>query len=358
MTQFNLSLIFILRKIQAGKSPSAEELSLLQKLELADKQKSQAFGITKENVAEVIEERSLLFLSLMKENEKLPFSLSDRLETLWHLWLSLAILLAKKREKLGRPLIQGILGVQGTGKTTLAKILILILAKIGYSAISISLDDLYKSYSDRQELKKQDPRLIWRGPPGTHDVELGIEILDKLRQPSDHNSQQQFIEIPRFDKSLFAGAGDRTKPEMVSNIDIVLFEGWCVGVRPIDSGTFDFAPPPIISEPDRKFARDTNSKLQEYLPLWQKLDSLIVLYPTDYRVSKKWRLQAEKESIARGKSGMSDEEIERFVEYFWKALHPELFVKPLLGNSELVEVAIELLSDRSIARIFRPTTKT
>ena len=162
-------------------------------------------------------EKINLFLSLIEEKDKLPFSLSDRLETLWHLWLPLAILLATKREKFGRPLIQGILGVQGTGKTTLAQILIFILAKIGWNAISISLDDLYKTYRDRQQLKQQDPRFIWRGPPGTHDVEMGIQLLDKLR----YNSPQQLIEIPRFDKSLFAGAGDRTTPEFVSNIDIV-----------------------------------------------------------------------------------------------------------------------------------------
>lgn len=351
MTITNLPLLSILESLGAGNSPTNQELLLLQQRELTDKKRAEVFGITEENIAEVIRERALLFLSLIEEKDTLPLNISDRLETLWNLWLPLAIQLAKKREKLNRPLIQGILGVQGTGKTTLAKILILILAKIGYQTISISLDDLYKTYSDRQQLQQQDPRLIWRGPPGTHDVELGIELLDKFR----YNSPQQLIEIPRFDKSLFAGAGDRIKPEVVSNIDLVLFEGWCVGVRPIDSAIFDFPLPPIISETDRKFAKDINSKLQDYLPLWQRLDSLIVLYPTDYRVSKQWRLQAEKESIATGKSGMSDEEIEQFVEYFWKALHPELFVKPLLDNSELVEVAIELFSDRSIARIFRPT---
>jgi len=351
------SLIYILEKVREKKSPTTEELLLLKQIELADESRAEIFGITEANVVAVVREKIDLFLSLIEDKDKLPFSLSDRLETLWYLWLPLAILLATKREKLGRPLIQGILGVQGTGKTTLAQILIFILAKIGCNAISVSLDDLYKTYGDRQQLKQQDPRLIWRGPPGTHDVELGIQLLDKCRQFSPSNSPQQLIEIPRFDKSLFAGAGDRTTPEFVSNLDLVFFEGWCVGVPPIDSGVFDFAPPPIITEADRKFARDINEKLQDYLPLWQQLDSLIVLYPKDYRVSKKWRLQAEKESIAKGNSGMTDEEVERFVEYFWKALHPELFVKPLLNNSELVEVAIELFGDRSLARIFRPKTQ-
>lgn len=267
--------------------------------------------------------------------------------------VTLAGKLAQKRQQLGRPLIQGILGGQGTGKTTLAKILILILEKIGYKTISISLDDIYKTYAERQLLKKQDPRLIWRGPPGTHDLSLGIEVLDKLCQSCDENSQN-LISIPRFNKSLFNGAGDRIESEIVSNVDIILFEGWFVGVRPVEDTVFDIAPPPIITEADRKFARDMNNRLQDYLPLWERLDKLIVLYPTDYRFSKQWRQQAEQQMIASGKSGMSDDEIEQFVEYFWKALHPELFIKPLLDNSELVDLVIEINSDHSVSKIYQP----
>jgi glycerate kinase (EC 2.7.1.31) len=78
--------------------------------------------------------------------------------------------------------------------------LTLILGKLGYSTVSLSLDDLYKTYADRQQLQKADPRLIWRGPPGTHDLELGIAVLDRLRSAQNHqlkfldNSQSDFPE--------------------------------------------------------------------------------------------------------------------------------------------------------------------
>lgn len=353
-TELNLSVISILSNLLIGKLPNAEEVKLLEARELADKERAKALGINSENVTEIIAEKVHLFLSLKEDIDKLPFSSKNLLEILWIFWLPLGIQLVKKRQKLNRALIQGILGLQGTGKTTLANILIIIIEKIGYHTISISLDDLYKTYGDRLLLKQQDPRLIWRGPPGTHDVELGRKILERLRHSSAENSPAESIDIPRFDKSLFGGAGDRIKPEIVSNVDIVLFEGWCVGARPIDSANFEVARAPIITEVDKQFARDMNYKLQDYLPLWEMLDSLIVLYPSDYRFSKKWRLQAERERIAGGKSGMSDEEIDRFVEYFWKALHPELFIKPLIHNSEWVDLAVEVESDRSIGRIFSP----
>jgi len=77
--------------------------------------------------------------------------------------------------------------------------------------------------------------------------------------------------------------------------------------------------------------------------------SLCVLYSEDYRLSKQWRKEAEHQMIATGKTGMSDQEIDRFVEYFWKALHPELFIKPLTNNADLV---VEIKCDRSLGKIY------
>ncbi len=349
----NLSLGQILQILQQGNSLKKKELEILANHELIEQKRANAFNITSANLREVIMERSLLFQSVITDYHKFPIRDNQTLETLWKLWLPLGIKLANKRQSLSRPLVQGILGGQGTGKTTLAKILVLILEKLGYKTISISIDDIYKTYAERQLLQKQDSRLIWRGPPGTHDVSLGIETLDKLRQ-SENQNYDNLIPIPRFNKSLFHGAGDRIEPEIVSKVDIILFEGWFVGVRPVEEKIFDVAPPPIITETDKKFARDMNKKLTEYLPLWEKLDSLIVLYPTDYRFSKQWRKQAEQQMIASGKSGMSDDEIEKFVDYFWKALHPELFIKPLIKNPEFVDLVIEINSDHSVGTIYHP----
>jgi len=341
----------ILEKLVSDDSLSASDREELQVLTLADELRAKAFGITSENVAELIDLRSHLFHQLHPQVtaycKKKGFTSRALIwQTLWELWLPLAIKLASWQNDLPHPLIQGILGGQGTGKTTLTFILTLILKHLGYETLSISSDDLYKTYAERQELQKQDPRLIWRGPPGTHDVNLGIEILNKLRQ------QQTPVEIPRFDKSLWQGQGDRTTPEIVEKVDIVLFEGWFVGVRPIDPATFDSAPEPIVTLSDRSFARDINLKLHEYVPLWQLLDRLIVLYPVDYRLSMQWRKQAEQEMIAAGKSGMTNETIEQFVTYFWRSLHPELFINPLIKNLNLIDLTIEINPDHSPGSVY------
>lgn len=364
MSQSSKSLSQILGDWADKQQPTSAQLEQMAFWELEDKRRAIAFGITPENVAEVVKARSLAYAALIAcsrllqyvcsvpvENSTIPQSYSPlALETLWKLWLPLAMQLAESRKKLGRPLVQGILGGQGTGKTTLAAIVTVILSHLGYRALSLSLDDLYKTYSERLALKEQDPRLIWRGPPGTHDIDMGIEVLDQLRQ---HKPGLQ-IKIPRFDKSAWGGAGDRRSPEVVENVDIVLFEGWFVGVRPINPNLFDDAPPPIVTEADRSFARDMNARLQDYLPLWERLDRLTILYPVDYRLSKQWRRQAEQQMIATGLSGMTDAMVDEFVEYFWKALHPDLFIKPLTTNPRFVELAIEINPDHSLGKVYRP----
>ncbi len=347
------SLEEILRSGVEGHSLTIAQQQALAPMLLADPLAAKAFGVTSETVYASIQARSRQLRAVYPNFANLCGELGwphPPLRLLWEFWLPLAMQLAEWRQQLGRPLIQGILGGQGTGKTTLAKILTLLLGHLGYQACSLSLDDLYKTYAARQELQQHDPRLRWRGPPGTHDLELGLAVLQQLRQPQP----PQPIWLPRFDKSAWNGAGDRTEPEPISAADIVLFEGWFVGARPIDPAAFSDAPPPIRTAADRDFARDMNAKLQDYLPLWQQLDRLMILYPTDYRLSQRWRQQAEQQMMASGQSGMTHREIEQFVEYFWRSLHPELFIRPLLSDPTHVDLVVEINSDHCPHQIYRP----
>lgn len=265
------------------------------------------------------------------------------LDLAWQLWLPLAIELIEKRDQIGRPIVQGILGGQGTGKTTLALLVSRILQQFGLSVARLSIDDLYKTWRDRQILQQRDPRLRWRGAPGTHDVDLGLEAIERLRQ-------EKSARLPRFDKSLHQGAGDRIDPESVDRADVILFEGWFVGARPIDPQAFESAPWPIETEADRAFALDCNDRLRDYLPLWKLLDALIVLAPTDFRFSLTWRQQAEQQMKAQGKAGMSEAEIREFVLYFWRSLHPKLFIEPLI---EKANWAVALNANHQIETISR-----
>jgi len=316
---------------------------------------AEVFGLEQVPVEQALEERLARFRQVyptLAAWATADFGDASWLTTAWTFWLPLAMQLSTLRREAQRPIVQGVLGGQGTGKTTLGTALTLILQTWGDRTLSLSLDDLYKTHADRLQLQQQDPRLIWRGPPGTHDIELGLSVLQALRQ----SQADQPIAIPRFDKSLHQGAGDRVAFEIVSGIDIVLFEGWFVGCRPVEPTCFEAAPFPIQTEADRAFARDMNARLHDYLPLWDCCDRLLILYPADYRLSKVWRQQAEQKMRSQGKSGMSDVEIEAFVDYFWKALHPELFVAPLVCQPGIADLVVEIDANHRPQKIAQPGT--
>ncbi|UBF24136.1 hypothetical protein K9N68_20715 [Kovacikia minuta CCNUW1] len=175
----------IVERLAAGYFCTPEDWKQLENWALADRRRAIAFDITAENVGEAIQAQARLLQAIYPTFTQFCQTRSNAtpaglLNTLWTLWLPLAVRLAKQCQAQQRPFVQGILGGQGTGKTTLGAVLTLILAHLGYPTLSLSLDDLYKTYSDRLLLQTKDPRLIWRGPPGTHDVDLGIQLLGSV----------------------------------------------------------------------------------------------------------------------------------------------------------------------------------
>ena len=318
-----------------GQAPSSCEWQNLIDWELSARpdryQQSTVWKIDLDCVRTTLSERAQILQALHCHEATLPLpdAWPVHIELLWTFWLPFAQQINAQQKALGQPFIQGVLGGQGTGKTTLTKGLSVILQQMGQSAATLSLDDLYLPYSDRLTLQQADPRLIWRGPPGTHDIDLGIRTLSAVKSASPAAQ----VKLPQFDKSLHQGQGDRIESVSLPAPSILFLEGWFVGVAPLDDSLFvDFKaalPAPIETSEDRQFARDMNCQLRRYQPLWMLLDSLAVMVPEDYRLSCEWRLQAERQMRSAGKESLSDREIVDFVTYFWKALHPELFILPI-----------------------------
>jgi len=249
----------------------------------------------------------------------------------------IAPIIVQEKQKLGRPLILGISGGQGTGKSTVCELLVKIFKREHrLNTITFSLDDLYLPLTERKYIRDYiDSRLDRRGPPGTHDIFLGLELFNQVL------SGKYNIYIPRFDKKLHNGQGDRIKPYKVSEeIDILLFEGWFVGVHPID---FDQLEKQLESIPDNEkdieLAKDCNRRLKNYLPLWEQLDQLMILVPEHYSLSLQWREEAEEKLRQQG-GGMSKKDTEKFVKYFWCALHPELYINPLTEDPRYLVIDI------------------
>ncbi len=222
-------------------------------------------------------------------------------------------------KQLNEPLIIGINGAQGSGKSTLSQLLSLILGQLfNKSVLHLSIDDLYLSREKRLQLSQsKHPLLKMRGVPGTHDVELGLGILKKVKY-----NLSESISLPVFDKSI-----DDLLPKeqwllLANNIDIILFEGWCVGALPQDVD--QLAHP--INDLEKKhdsdaFWRDyVNKQLAgPYAALFSMIDYLVMLKVPDMESVFKWRKLQELNLIKNMQSTdrvMSENEIKQFILYF------------------------------------------
>lgn len=105
--------------------------------------------------------------------------------------------------------------------------------------VVLSIDDFYLPYQKQKQLaaeKPSNPLIQHRGQPSTHDLSLCASVLSSLRGKRETH-------IPAYDKSAFNGQGDRTSEEewrIVNRyddepIEVVVFEGWCVGFRALEA---------------------------------------------------------------------------------------------------------------------------
>jgi energy-coupling factor transporter ATP-binding protein EcfA2 len=162
--------------------------------------------------------------------------------------------------------VLGIVGPQGAGKSTLARALVLAFEAAGRRAATLSLDDLYLPLATRERLRREDPELHrFRGPPGSHDVDLGAALLDGLHAG-------RALVLPRFDKAAADGRGARREEgESVGVLDVLVFEGWFLGAQPGDGTPAD----PVQARAE--------AALATYASLFEGIDRLVALVPPSPR---------------------------------------------------------------------------
>ena len=95
-------------------------------------------------------------------------------------FLDYASRLSQRAEAADRPIIVGLNGAQGSGKSTLSELLAEVLpAFFGVDCHVLSIDDFYLSKAQRRKLGAAiHPLLATRGVPGTHDCARLKEALD------------------------------------------------------------------------------------------------------------------------------------------------------------------------------------
>lgn len=276
---------------------------------------------------------------------QLPLELAGELP---RLYLPLAAWLNQQRTS-DTPLLVGLNGSQGSGKSTLCNLLKWILeAAFDCHTCIVSIDDLYLTKGDREKLGRQiHPLLATRGVPGTHDVPLGRELLDHLKNSHEHAE----IALPRFSKA----DDDRLPVEawdvFTTPADLVLFEGWCVGATPQSDEELQ---QPINQleereDVDGRWRRYVNDQLHgPYRELFSLIDLQLMLRIPDWHLVYSWRKRQEQQLAAKqsGTGVMGEVALQNFIMHYERLTKHQLQTLP-----QTADLVMELNQQQRVTSI-------
>jgi len=288
------------------------------------------------------------------QSHQLP---EDFIATVERFYYPIARDIARRAMDANTTLLIGVQGCQGSGKSTLSDFLKLILEDdFALTTSVLSIDDFYLTKKERNKLAQEvHPLLETRGVPGTHDVKLALSTMDKLRTLSNGKT----MPIPRFDKAT----DDRAKPNRwdvaTGPINIIILEGWCVGLKPQEEHSLMDSVNTLESEEDHdgRWRRYVNSKLRtEYQDLFRQLQRLIVLSAPSFESVYQWRLKQERKLIEKlteqntldHSKTMAPGEILRFISHYQrltehalKSLHKRAnYVLTLTEDHHILDLTI------------------
>jgi len=247
-----------------------------------------------------------------------------------------------KRANKKKPLMIGLAGGQGSGKTTISSILTLIIQKyFKLKVFKVSIDDFYKTRKDRKLLSKnKHPLLMTRGVPGTHDIDLILKFFKKVKSKSFKN-----LTVPRFNKAI----DDRYKKslwyKLKSKPDVIIFEGWCVGAK---AQTNKQLRKPINSlervyDQGIKWRTHVNDQLKtKYKKLFNQLDGLLYLKAKSFNILREWRVKQERKLSLQTKNKknlkiMSSGDIVSFMQTYQR-ITQQMFKDAMKSSSIIMDL--------------------
>ena len=235
-------------------------------------------------------------------------------------------------------------GSQGSGKSTLSKLIKIIIEKTSLKKVMLlSIDDYYYSKIDRYNISQQiHPLLMTRGVPGTHNIK-------KLKEHLGQFKKKQFpIITPTFNK-LKDDISKKTK--VFNKADILILEGWCCGTKPIAKNYLHKNLNKIEKDLDQNFKWRNyyNLKLKmEYQKIFNSFDKTIYLQPPSFESVLKWRYAQEKNNAKKTKTRnfMNKNATKTFILYYEKLT--KWMMKDMPANADML---IKVDKDQKIRKI-------
>ena len=258
------------------------------------------------------------YLKFLKTQEVTSEPFRDKLGQLNKFYLPISEMINKEYIKKKKTRVIGLSGGQGSGKSTISKILKIIL-KEGYklNTVIFSIDDFYKTLKQRNIMsKKINSLFLTRGVPGTHDTKMLYECLKKLKK----NKLNKII-LPKFDKSLDDRCSKSKWVKVKKKPNIVIFEGWCVGIDHQKNKDLIIPINKLEKEKDknRNWRIKVNKEFKNnYQKIFNLIDKLIFLRVPNFKYVLKWRLLQEKKLRinSNGKKTMNDTQVRNFIMFY------------------------------------------
>ena len=215
-----------------------------------------------------------------------------------------------------RPLLAGLNGAQGSGKSTLAAITERKMAARGLRLAVLSLDDFYLTRAERQELARTvHPLCATRGVPGTHDTGLMRRTIEALSTAAPDD----ITPLPAFDKLTDDRLSQNESP-FHGRPDVILIEGWCVGLQSEDLPPWQGPVNRLEQENDAGgewAAWSREALMRDYDGLWRSLGLLASIEVPGLDTVIASRLRQENDLAAQtGRQGMDRAAVTRFVEHY------------------------------------------
>ena len=175
-------------------------------------------------------------------------------------------------------------GGQGSGKTTLSRLIQLVLQEgCNKRTTGFSIDDIYKTKEERKSLASSiHPLCKVRGVPGTHDIKLGLDTLNSL----SNATSSTYTPIPVFSKPLDEHLPKEKWYNYKGRPDYIFFDAWCGGARPVPEKKWK---PPMNKlekeeDPDGVWSKWSNKELEgTYQGLFNKFDLLLLIQVPNMR---------------------------------------------------------------------------
>lgn len=237
-----------------------------------------------------------------------------------------------------RPVLIGVAGAQGSGKTTACKLLEM---SNRPRFAHFSLDDVYWSKAEREDLAKLiHPLFVTRGPPGTHDLDLAIRTIKALQNVT----AQSETPIPSFDKLRDEPAPREAWPIYRGRPEAILLDGWCLGAhipetsRPLNAvETIDSDG--VWREAQRIFMEG------DYAPFFARFDAIIYLKPPSWEIVRRWRGEQEAQMLGRPLSAEENAKLDRFM------MHYERITRSMMAGGVDASIVVALDEARRVEKV-------